>query len=102
MDEALPPQETAAIKSILDSYRDKGIRYHALRSRRAAARKFLVAHLLVPGEWSVQKGHQLAERIEAEVMQAIPNSNLVTHLEPLEDPASMDDAPIDREPPRGP
>jgi len=101
MDEALPPQETAAIKSILDSYRDKGIRYHALRSRRAAARKFLVAHLLVPGEWSVQKGHQLAERIEAEVMQAIPNSNLVTHLEPLEDPASMDDAPIDREPPRG-
>lgn len=97
MDEALPPQETAAIKSILDSYAAKGIRYHALRSRRAAARKFLVAHLLVPGEWSIRKGHQLAEQIETEVMQAIPNSNLVTHLEPLDDPASMNDAQLDRD-----
>ncbi len=95
MDMALAPQEVAAVRSILDSYQSRGIRYHALRSRQSAARKFLVAHLLVPGDWTVRQGHQFAEEIEAQVAQAIPHSNIVTHIEPVEDPASMRDAALD-------
>ncbi len=49
MDVALPPNELASVKSILDSYQEQGVKYHALRSRQAAARKFLAVHLLVPG-----------------------------------------------------
>jgi divalent metal cation (Fe/Co/Zn/Cd) transporter len=96
MDQAMPPEETAAVRSILDSYQARGVSYHALRSRQSAARRFLVAHLLVPGSWTVRKGHQLAEEIETEVGRAIPNSNMVTHLEPIDDPASMRDIQIDR------
>lgn len=96
MDEALPPEEIAAVRSILESYQDAGVRYHALRSRQAASRKFLVAHLLVPGDWTVRQGHQLAEQVENQVIQAIPNANMVTHVEPIEDPISMQDAGIDR------
>jgi cation diffusion facilitator family transporter len=95
MDIALPAEETAAVKSILESYEGQGVRYHALRSRQSAARKFLVVHLLVPGAWTVQKGHQLASQIETEVMRAVPYSNIATHVEPLEDPASNRDASID-------
>jgi cation diffusion facilitator family transporter len=96
MDQAMPPEETAAVRSILDSYQARGVSYHALRSRQSAARRFLVAHLLVPGSWTVRKGHQLAEEVETEVARAIPNSNMVTHLEPIDDPASMRDIQIDR------
>ncbi len=96
MDVAIPPEETAKVKSILDTYQDQGVRYHALRSRQAAARKFLVVHLLVPGAWTVSQGHQIAEKVEGQVLAEIPNSNIVTHVEPIEDQASLQDAALDR------
>jgi len=96
MDISLPPKELDSIKSILDSYQTEGVRYHALRSRQAAARKFLVVHLLVPGDWTVRRGHQLAENVEIEVRKAIPNSNIATHIEPVEDSISLQDANLDR------
>jgi cation diffusion facilitator family transporter len=97
LDMALPPEELTSVKSILDSYQPQGVRYHALRSRQAAARKFLVVHLLVPGNWTVRKGHELAEQVEIRVMETITNANIVTHIEPVEDPLSMEDANIDRQ-----
>jgi cation diffusion facilitator family transporter len=96
MDVALPPEETARVNAILDSYQSQGVRYHALRSRQAAARKFLVVHLLVPGAWTVSQGHQIAEQVETEVLRAIPYSSIATHVEPIEDPASLRDISLDR------
>jgi cation diffusion facilitator family transporter len=96
LDASLPPQELASVKSILDSYQAQGVGYHALRSRQAAARKFLVVHLLVPGEWSIRKGHLLAEQVEKQVIETINNANIVTHIEPIEDQLSMDDISIVR------
>lgn len=97
MDAAIPAEELASIKSILDGYRSQNIGYHALRSRQAAARKFLAVHLLVPGSWSVLQSHQLAEKIENQVREAVPHVNIVTHVEPIEDPLSLQDASLDRE-----
>jgi cation diffusion facilitator family transporter len=96
LDVALPAEETAAVKSILDSYRTDGISYHSLRSRQAAARKFMAVHLLVPGDWTVRKGHQLAEEIEQQVIKTIPHSNIMTHIEPIDDPISQEDINLDR------
>lgn len=97
MDAAIPAEELASIKSILDGYRSQNVGYHALRSRQAAARKFLAVHLLVPGSWSVLQSHQLAEKIENQVREAVPHVNIVTHVEPIEDPLSLQDASLDRE-----
>jgi cation diffusion facilitator family transporter len=96
LDVALPANETAEVKSILDAYQPEGVSYHSLRSRQAAARKFMVVHLLVPGDWSVRQGHQLAEQIETQIIHAIPNSNIATHIEPAGDPISMQDMNLDR------
>lgn len=96
MDAALPPEETVQIRSILDSYQTQGVSYHSLRSRQAAARKFMAVHLLVPGDWTVRRGHQLAEQIEQQVMKTVPYSNIVTHIEPIEDPISQADMDLDR------
>ncbi len=97
LDVAIPREEMNTLTSILDSYKDQGVSYHALRSRQAAARKFMVVHLLVPGDWSIWRGHNLSEELEKRVMASIPNANIVTHIEPLGDPLSLEDKNIDRE-----
>lgn len=97
MDVAIPSEDFARVKQILDQYRQNGVGYHALRSRQAAARKFLVVHLLVPGDWSISRGHALADRFENEVRAALPEANIVTHIEPAGDPLSLQDADLDRE-----
>jgi divalent metal cation (Fe/Co/Zn/Cd) transporter len=50
----------------------------------------------VPGAWSVQQGHQLLERLEGDLRAALPNVSVFTHLEPLEDPAALNDLDLDR------
>jgi cation diffusion facilitator family transporter len=96
MDTALPADELAQIKKILDSYRKEEVRYHALRTRQGGARRFVSVHILVPGAWHVQRGHRLLERIEAEIRATLPNVTVLTHLESLEDSASWEDQTLDR------
>ena len=49
-----------------------------------------------PREWSVQQGHDLLERIEAEIRRAAAAVSVLTHLEPLGDPAAMADQDLHR------
>ena len=98
MDTALPLEEQTVIKNILDQYQHYGIQYHALRTRRAAARRFVSVHILVPGVWTVQRGHDALERIEAQIREQLANATIFTHLEPLEDPVSWQDTELDRTP----
>jgi cation diffusion facilitator family transporter len=96
MDEALPARELASLRTVLDQYLPLGIQYHALRTRRAGPRRFCSVHVLVPGDWTVQRGHQLLEQLEEELRAAVPNISVFTHLESLDDPASWADMEIDR------
>jgi cation diffusion facilitator family transporter len=96
MDTALPIKEQTLLKNILDKYTKDGVEYHALRTRESGARQFVSFHVLVPGKWSVQRGHKLLESIEAEIRQAMPSATVFTHLESLNDPASWDDTNLDR------
>ena len=100
LDTALPVVESEAVERILASYRTQGLEFHAVRSRQAAARRFVTMHVLVPGEWTVHRGHELLERIEHEIRGCVPNCSVLTHLEPVEDPTSFDDIDLDRKPPR--
>lgn len=91
MDTALPEDEIAQITQILDQLEDQGLHYHALRTRKAASRRFIDVHILVPGRWTVQQGHDLLEQLEVQIRAALPNTCITTHLEPIEDPASWQD-----------
>jgi cation diffusion facilitator family transporter len=95
MDAALPDTERAAIQKVLDVYRAQGIEYHELLTRRAGSRRFVSAHILVPGAWTVQRGHDLLEDIERQIRDALPNTAVITHLEPIEDPASWRDVNLE-------
>ena len=96
MDTALPAKDLVEVKKLLEGYRTDGLEFHALWTRQSGARKFISFHVLVPGEWTVQRGHELLERIERDISQAIPDASVFTHLESLEDPASWDDDRLDR------
>jgi cation diffusion facilitator family transporter len=96
MDVAVSPGDLERVKSILDGLQSQGVSYHALRSRQAASYKFLVVHLLVPGSWSVRQGHEVAEQVENQVCESLTNANIVTHIEPIDDPSSLLDERIRR------
>ena len=91
MDIALPAGDMVAVRKVLQTYEQTGIQFHALRSRQSGARKFVSTHVLVPGDWTVQRGHELLDKIEADIRRALPDSVVFTHLESLDDPASWDD-----------
>jgi len=96
IDTALPAQEIAAIQTILDRNCGPDIEFHALRTRQAGSRCFVSMHIQVPGDWSVQRGHDLLEKIEREIHGEIPYATVFTHIEPLEDPRSWSDQHLDR------
>ena len=97
MDTALPPADLQLLKGVLQPYVDDGIEYHALRTRQSGARRFVSMHVLVPADWTVQRGHELLERIEADVRRALQPVTVDTHLEPLGDPSAMDDQELHRD-----
>ncbi len=96
MDHALDPAEQAEIQAVLDAYREDGVEFHAVRTRQAGRRAFVSLHLLVPGAWTVQQGHDLAELVERDLRERLPYATVFTHVEPKEDAASFDDVGLDR------
>ena len=96
MDTALPEAEQAIIHQTLATYQDRGIQFHALRTRVAGARNFVAFHVLVPGDWTVQQGHDLCDELEVHINHELPGTDVMTHLEPIEDPASWADKERDR------
>ena len=102
LDTALPSEDRDRITNIFGIYEAQGIYFHALRTRGSGSRRFATFHVLVPGNWTVQQGHDLCEDVEEAIVQALPGTNVVSHLEPLEDPKSWTDLELDRtfEPPR--
>jgi cation diffusion facilitator family transporter len=88
MDRALDDADQRRITDALAAFEDRGIVFHDLRTRQAGSRAFVSLHVLVPGAWSVQRGHDVLEEVEAAVQAALPHATVFTHLEPIEDPRS--------------
>lgn len=101
LDTALPPEEQKIITGIQSRYeyryRDTNVKFHALRTRSAGRRRFVSMHVLVPGEWTVKRGHDLSEEIERDITEALPMTTVFMHIEPVEDSASWQDMGLDRE-----
>ena len=95
LDVSLPEERLAELQSLLARYRAQGVDYHALRTRQAGRSCYIQLHVLVPGEWSVLRGHNLLEEIEAEIRKLVPGARLHTHLEPIEDPVSFQDIELE-------
>jgi len=97
MDASIPEDELERVTAYLDSLGDREIEYHSLLTRMSGPRRFISMHLLVPGDWSVKRGHDCADEVEETIIAMFSEPVTVsTHIEPVEDPASMRDIGIDR------
>ncbi|MBD2577025.1 cation transporter [Oscillatoria sp. FACHB-1406] len=96
LDSSIPKEERKIITNILASYEERGILFHALRTRVAGSRRFIMFHVLVPGEWTVLQGHTLCEEIELAIIKALPESFVISHLEPKDDPSAWADVNLER------
>lgn len=97
LDAAIPQEDQAELNKLLVEYaRRYGILFHAVRTRRSGARRFISFHMLVPDAWSVARAHQLSEEIESRIRSLVPNANVFTHLEPISEPSSYEDQGLDR------
>ncbi|PAY22673.1 cation-efflux pump [Dietzia natronolimnaea] len=92
MDATLPDEDNQAIQEVLDRHRQPGrVDFHELRTRESGRWRFVEFHALVPGDWSVDQGHDLVETVEQEIHAALPHSHITTHLEPIEDERAYND-----------
>ena len=88
LDRTIPAAEKASLEALLARYREMGVELHAVRTRQSGPVRFVDMHVLVPGDWTVQRGHDLCEDVEREVMALLPRASVLTHLEPIDDPAA--------------
>ncbi|MGV2480713.1 UNVERIFIED_CONTAM: cation-efflux pump, partial [Salmonella enterica subsp. enterica serovar Weltevreden] len=87
--------ERDRLEQVLDEFRARGVVFHAIRTRRSAARRFASMHVLVPGGWSVRQGHDLLLELERRIADQLRPISVFTHLEPIEDPAAYHDEDLD-------
>lgn len=83
LDAALPPDEVKQIRQALnEAIADDEAHVTEVLTRESGRQRFVQATITVPGEWSVQRGHDLADQIEVAVDAALPETTTVVHIEP--------------------
>jgi cation diffusion facilitator family transporter len=82
MDVAVEPRTLNMIRELISSNADGAIEAHDIRSRQAGRMMFIEFHLVVPGSMSVESAHEICDRIEARLKQAVDNAQITIHVEP--------------------
>ncbi len=94
MDKSLPAEEEELVrKAVQDSLGDDET-FHALRTRKAGAKRFVDFHVLLPGATSLKRAHDTSLRIEERVEAVLPGAEVTIHLEPLESPEAWNDSAL--------
>ncbi|ASK66398.1 cation-efflux pump [Brachybacterium avium] len=101
LDGALPDEDHEIITEVLRRRTDGSITFHGLQTREAGQQKYMNVHVLVPDDWTVKAGHDYIEDLEDELRECLPDLTVLTHLEPISDPASYEDIPAQHVPIHG-
>lgn len=84
LDAALPAEDVAVVNAVLDRYRaSEPVEFLPPRTRASGRQRFVYLTVRAPGDWSVRAGHDLLDRLEADLRDALPGVTVFTHLEPL-------------------
>jgi len=82
MDVAVDPEGIAKIERVIAENSDGALEFHDLKTREAGPARFIEFHLVVPSEMTVERSHNICDRIEHALAKAIPGSRVVIHVEP--------------------
>ncbi len=85
MDTAVEPEIQNIAEEVLKKYVEKEcIAYENFRSRQAGVKKYFYVDIQFPSGWTIYRVHSIADQIELEIQEQIPNSTVFSHLEPLD------------------
>jgi divalent metal cation (Fe/Co/Zn/Cd) transporter len=87
MDRVPPDAQEAALAAI--AALEPAVELRRLRMRQAAGRQFADVVIGVPPGAAVGQGHAAADAVEEAVHSALPDSDVVVHVEPRQDDAAL-------------
>jgi cation diffusion facilitator family transporter len=83
VDEALPQDELDQVRDVLRPHADSEVvGFHALRARRAGSRRYVDMHVQFRDGTSLERAHQLAHQLQAEIRSRLRGADVLIHLEP--------------------
>jgi cation diffusion facilitator family transporter len=82
LDESAPAEELARIREVISLNAGDAIETHDLRTRHAGRTTFIEFHLVVPGSMSVERSHEICDRLEAALQKALEGAVVMIHVEP--------------------
>jgi cation diffusion facilitator family transporter len=82
LDAALPAHDLALVNAVLDRMRTADLNFTNLRTRESGRHRFVELTVLVPADWTVERGHALADAVELAIAGDLPHTDVQTHLEP--------------------
>jgi cation diffusion facilitator family transporter len=98
VDEALPVEEMDRIEAAIAAARTPEVAgYHKLRARRAGSRRYIDLHVQYRSGTSLERAHELAHAMRAQIEAAIPRAEVLIHAEPetsLRDPEHARSGPF--------
>ena len=81
--EALPPEDVEVVKAVIADFEaEYGVAIEDLKTVASGRQRFVDMIMTVPGEWTVEYAHELADALEAAIDKALPNSRSMIHTEP--------------------
>jgi len=86
LDAAMPAEDLARVTAVLDRMRSADLEFADLRTRESGRHRFISLTVLVPADWTVKRGHALADDVEVAIALDLPDTDVQTHLEPQRTP----------------
>jgi cation diffusion facilitator family transporter len=85
LDEKLPPSQEAVIEESIKKHSGEVYGFHALRTRRAGSQSYIDLHLVMAGDISLERAHQICDEIENEIQSTLHEASVTIHCEPCDD-----------------
>ena len=81
LDHALPDAEVKEIAAIIGRHCTGRMDFHDLRTRKAGSQKYIDFHLNLDPEMRVREAHELCDRIEQDLKNALREAEVTIHVE---------------------
>jgi cation diffusion facilitator family transporter len=82
IDHSIPEGDEKRIKEIICQHASIYAGFHDLKTRRSGPEIFIEFHLVVPGDISVARSHDLTDHLESDLNTEYPRATITIHVEP--------------------
>jgi len=84
LDKEMSEEDQTKIMNILKEYDESFIDYHKMRTRSSGKTKFVDMHITLCKNMSLNDAHQIADLIEKDLQEKIPELDVIIHIDPCE------------------